>query len=75
MQNPTTYLPFQPPPPPLMTPLPPAVCSFEVLYLTEPIDEVAVQNLEEYEGLKLADVSREDLQMNDSGEPLYHLIT
>ena len=58
-----------------MTPLPPAVCSFEVLYLTEPIDEVAVQNLEEYEGLKLADVSREDLQMNDSGEPLYHLIT
>ncbi|PSC74731.1 heat shock 90C [Micractinium conductrix] len=40
---------------------------FEVLYLTEPIDEVAVQNLE-YEGLKLADVSREDLQMNDSDE-------
>ena len=86
---------------------------YEVLYLTEPIDEVAVQNLEvgaarmragsvdvwclrawlaawlpgcflllmvtggtvcsdftwqqEFDGMKLADVSREDLQLDDSG--------
>lgn len=40
----------------------------EVLYLTEPIDEVAIANLEEFEGLKLADVSREDLNLDDSEE-------
>jgi heat shock protein 90kDa beta len=41
---------------------------FEVLYLTEPIDEVAVSNLGEYEGLALVDVSREDLEIEDSAE-------
>ncbi|PRW20326.1 heat shock 90C isoform B [Chlorella sorokiniana] len=41
---------------------------YEVLYLTEPIDEVAVQNLQEYEGMQLADVSREDLQLDDTEE-------
>ncbi|KAL4421773.1 hypothetical protein ABPG77_009756 [Micractinium sp. CCAP 211/92] len=41
---------------------------YEVLYLVEPIDEVAVQNLQEFEGMKLADVSREDLELDDSEE-------
>ncbi|KAL4853500.1 Heat shock protein 90-5 [Chlorella vulgaris] len=41
---------------------------YEVLYLTEPIDEVAVQTMEEFEGLKLVDVSREDLNLDDSEE-------
>lgn len=39
---------------------------YEVLYLTEPIDEVAIQNLGEFEGLQLADVSREDLSMGET---------
>lgn len=38
----------------------------EVLYLTEPIDEVAMLNLQEYEGLALTDVTREDLALDDS---------
>jgi heat shock protein beta len=41
---------------------------FEVLYLTEPIDEVALTNLGEFEGLALSDVSREDLALGDSEE-------
>ena len=41
---------------------------FEVLYLTEPIDEVAIANLEEFEGMKLADVSRENLALEDTEE-------
>ncbi|KAI7836999.1 hypothetical protein COHA_009181 [Chlorella ohadii] len=41
---------------------------YEVLYLTEPIDEVAAQNLQEFEGMQLTDVSREDLQLDDSEE-------
>ncbi|EFN51632.1 hypothetical protein CHLNCDRAFT_140066 [Chlorella variabilis] len=41
---------------------------YEVLYLTEPVDEVAAQTLEEYEGHKLTDVSREDLQLDESEE-------
>jgi heat shock protein beta len=41
---------------------------FEVLYLTEPIDEVAIANLQEFEGMKLADISREDLSLGESEE-------
>lgn len=41
---------------------------FEVLYLTEPIDEVTLTNLEEFEGMKLGDVSREDLSLGESEE-------
>jgi heat shock protein beta len=45
-----------------------AARGFEVLYLTEPIDEVAANNLPEFEGLKLEDVSREDLALGESDE-------
>ena len=41
---------------------------YEVLYLTEPIDEVAIQNLGEFDGAQLADVSREDLSLDESEE-------
>jgi heat shock protein beta len=41
---------------------------FEVLYLTEPIDEVAVSNLQEFEGCQLTDVSREDLSLGETDE-------
>ena len=35
----------------------------QVLYLTEPIDEVAIQNLAEYEDEKFVDVSREGIDL------------
>eukprot|EP00887_Chlorella_sp_A99_P008257 scaffold12.g8257.t1 len=41
---------------------------YEVLYLTEPIDEPMISNLPEFEGLQLSDVSREDLQLDESEE-------
>ncbi|CAD6579331.1 MAG: Heat Shock Protein [Alectoria sarmentosa] len=36
---------------------------YEVLYLTEPIDEVAIQNLAEYDDKKFVDVSREGIDL------------
>eukprot|EP00191_Tetraselmis_sp_GSL018_P001546 CAMPEP_0177601648 /NCGR_PEP_ID=MMETSP0419_2-20121207/14390_1 /TAXON_ID=582737 /ORGANISM="Tetraselmis sp., Strain GSL018" /LENGTH=784 /DNA_ID=CAMNT_0019094965 /DNA_START=91 /DNA_END=2442 /DNA_ORIENTATION=+ len=41
---------------------------YEVLYLTEPIDEVAVTNLAEYKDMKLMDVSKEDLELEETEE-------
>ena len=35
----------------------------QVLYLTEPIDEVAIQNLAEYDDKKFVDVSREGIDL------------
>jgi len=41
----------------------------EVVYLLEPIDEVALTNLKEYEGTTLLDVTKEDLELSeDEGE-------
>ncbi|GAB2280149.1 hypothetical protein Dimus_014786 [Dionaea muscipula] len=40
----------------------------EVLYLIEPIDEVAVQNLQTYKEKKFVDVSKEDLELGDEDE-------
>ena len=37
--------------------------SLQVLYLTEPIDEVAIQNLAEYDDKKFVDVSREGIDL------------
>ncbi|KAL3131506.1 Heat shock protein 90-5, chloroplastic [Trebouxia sp. C0009 RCD-2024] len=36
---------------------------YEVLYLTEPIDEVAIQNLADYDDKKFVDVSREGIDL------------
>ncbi|CAN1838717.1 Heat shock protein 90-5, chloroplastic [Linum perenne] len=40
----------------------------EVLYLIEPIDEVAIQNLQTYKEKKFVDISKEDLELGDEDE-------
>ena len=40
----------------------------QVLYLTEPIDEVAIQNLAEYGDKKFVDVSREGIDLGADDE-------
>ncbi|KVH97535.1 Heat shock protein Hsp90, partial [Cynara cardunculus var. scolymus] len=40
----------------------------QVLYLVEPIDEVAIQNLQTYKEKKFVDVSKEDLELGDTDE-------
>ncbi|XP_010502419.1 PREDICTED: heat shock protein 90-5, chloroplastic [Camelina sativa] len=40
----------------------------EVLYLVEPIDEVAIQNLQTYKEKKFVDISKEDLELGDEDE-------
>jgi heat shock protein beta len=37
----------------------------EVLYLIEPIDEVAIQNLQTYKEKKFVDISKEDLELGE----------
>jgi heat shock protein beta len=41
---------------------------YEVLYLVEPVDEYALQNLPEFEGKKFQNVAKEGLQFGDEGE-------
>ncbi|KAH9332064.1 hypothetical protein KI387_004172 [Taxus chinensis] len=40
----------------------------EVLYLVDPIDEVAIQNLQSYKEKKFVDISKEDLDLGDVDE-------
>ncbi|KAK4841279.1 hypothetical protein QYF36_002046 [Acer negundo] len=40
----------------------------EVLYLVEPIDEVAIQNMQTYKEKKFVDISKEDLELGDEDE-------
>ncbi|GJN33708.1 hypothetical protein PR202_gb22329 [Eleusine coracana subsp. coracana] len=40
----------------------------EVLYLIEPIDEVAIQNLQTYKEKKFVDISKEDLELGEDDE-------
>ncbi|KAG8047966.1 hypothetical protein GUJ93_ZPchr0008g11700 [Zizania palustris] len=40
----------------------------EILYLVEPIDEVAIQNLQTYKEKKFVDISKEDLELGDEDE-------
>ncbi|XP_068637354.1 heat shock protein 90-5, chloroplastic-like [Aristolochia californica] len=40
----------------------------EVLYLVEPIDEVAIQNLQTYKEKKFVDISKEDLELGEEDE-------
>ena len=42
----------------------------QVLYLTEPIDEVAIQNLAEYDDKKFVDVSREGIDLGTDDQDI-----
>ena len=41
---------------------------YEVIYMTDPMDEYCVQQLKEFEGKKLINVTKESLKMDDSEE-------
>ncbi|XP_042503297.1 heat shock protein 90-6, mitochondrial isoform X1 [Macadamia integrifolia] len=41
---------------------------YEVLYLIDPIDEVAIQNLKSYKEKNFVDISKEDLDLGDKDE-------
>ena len=43
-------------------------CVLQVLFMVDPIDEYAVQQLKEYDGKKLVSVTKEGLTIEDSEE-------
>ncbi|KAH6572414.1 hypothetical protein BASA50_006988 [Batrachochytrium salamandrivorans] len=46
---------------------------FEVLYMVDPIDEYCVQQLKEYDGKKLFNCTKENLELDDDAEELEKL--
>ncbi|XP_022758931.1 heat shock protein 90-6, mitochondrial-like isoform X2 [Durio zibethinus] len=46
----------------------------EVLYLVDPIDEVAIQNLKSYKEKNFVDISKEDLDLGDKNEEKENVI-
>ena len=41
--------------------------------MVDPIDEYAVQQLKEYDGKKLVSVTKEGLELDETGQPASHL--
>ncbi|KAL2918026.1 Hsp90 chaperone hsp82 [Polyrhizophydium stewartii] len=46
---------------------------FEVLYMVDPIDEYCIQQLKEYDGKKLFNTTKENLELDDDAEELERL--